>query len=1168
MQRRLLPLVAALSLLPFQALAVDWRENQLILPEKVTVGPADNYQAQVDNSEERLFFTRHRNLVSQIVQQNLTTGNTRQLLPPDHDAKDPALAPDGRYLAMTSYRNNALGSVCLLPLQPTNKRSGINCLTPAGQSAWLPFWVDNQTLGYLRRPLGTNTRELVLQGLNGSERVVAEGSLSAPAASPDGRYLVYQRRDPGREGLHIYDLEQNQENGPLPIDLPGISSYARIHPSDGHLYFSHFLNDTSGDQQIDAEDHSVVFRIPLQPLLETSAPLLPEQLTSVAQNCNFPALGTEHLYVTCAYEGSLDTYRLPFSGQLPTHWQNEDLWEAEATASRYAERLLVLNNLRYRQQQTSVSMLKRLLANHLEMQELTAAGYYTAQLLEKIPQNSEETLFFQHLEHLLQLQALARLQPPGQLTPAFRQELNAFASRLQASADAGLSQLFLGWTYWLGQENTSARQALEQASTSNLPLAAYLQSELQLKLASNSQQRLKALLAAAQNPVLTPDGRLYYAFNYLQELTRQGEGQLPSLDQLSRLQQQLPDTRLQELVANEIDLVRLTLTQDRAEQRPLYQAIIGRLKASSDQALMHRASHIRAIQLMALAEEFSFMELMSRHWLTSTPIEQVSFAAAAEQYAYINLDRAYGAWSQGDENTALNTFYSVLRQTSNLEALYNLLVLGLDPEADPALKERMQRLYDQLEAEELLGNNSLYAQALRPLLENHPASQEQLQAAANRLQQLEITGLDSGVRDLLLGSIYHRQLKASQQGYSLDSDLAQKAHYHYMLGLDLAFAHPRIQVSLLENLGQLHFQLGNHGLAADFFAQRLQGPWLNEEQKLWTHWRLARSYYYSNRYPEAAEQAQLALELGRELDSSDITALHERAAFYALQAQDFTQAVELYDELLAGDTLDSNNQAKAIFARAFSLYRLGENQAAQAGFQHLLELLPRTGRIPAHEDRLANFEPRRLEMQAYGFLAQLTDTPEEKLDWLSRRINLLEQMQSEDRRYSLQEADRIALIMKAWLQKAALQEASGQLDALAASVQAALASSKKYQQAGGALGSQPLLQTLYTSLTLGGDHPQQLASLNQQLQPLLQATLDELEVEGFMPPVNHYQRLKLQLLNLFFQAGRTAMPGTEVESQLQQLQNSQAWQGLQATRPDLQQELQEILRGVRLRLQG
>ncbi|WP_404418784.1 hypothetical protein [Marinospirillum sp.] len=1153
--------LVSLLALPVHANPPDWRNNQLLLPEKITVGPSDNYQARPDINNQRLFYTRHQSLVSQVVQQNLETGRTRELLPPDHDAKDPALSPDGRRLALTSYRGNALGSVCVLPLQGEDPQ--LNCLTADGQRAWLPFWVDASTLGYLRRAATGRDQELVLHSLSsGQQQVLLQGQLSAPSVSSDGRYLLFQRRGE-QQGLYVYDLENQQETGPLPLDLPGLSSYALYNPEDGYLYFSHFLSDTSGDQQIDGEDHSVIFRIRLERLLESDRPLLPEQLTSVAHNCNFPALGGQQLYMTCAYEGSLDTYRLPLSGQLPEHWQEEDLREADSVASHYAERLLLLNNLRYRQGSTSQAMLEKLLANHLEMGELTAASHFTRQLQERSEEDSVSAHFYSNLQLLLQLKAEKQLQPSGQLTSAYQGQLEQARKALQPSPQAEETAVFRAWINWLGLNTQEARNTLSNSPELPLPLAHYLQIQLDLELAETASQTRQALLAATGNPVIASDARVFYAFQYLQLLSRQALDQQAHIQQLQRVRKNVSDERVLALLDNEISLLQLAAASERSEERALYQTISGRLRDYSDQPQMHRALHIRAIQRMGLAERYDFMELMSRHWLTTTNIRHVGFAAAAGQYATINLNRGYGAWSQEENNTALNTFYSVLRQTSDLEALYNLLRLGLAESSEPALKERMQRLYEQLLAEDLLGNNQLYAEALRPLLTQPNPDMETLQASAEKLQKLEVSGLDSGVRDLLLGYLYHRQLLATQEGYNRDQDLAQQAHHHYMLGLDLAYRNPRVEAAVLENLGQLHFQLGNHGLAAEFLGQRLALPWLNREQQLWLHWRYARALYYSNRYPAASRQAEEALALGQQLEHPETPALQERAAFYALQAQDFPRATEHYESLLNSKRLTGNNAVKAQFSLAYAYFQLDQSEKARKAFTEVLQALPQASPVAARNDRLASFQPQRLEVQSYGFLSRLAATAPQRLEWLEKRLALLQKMHSEDRRYSLDELSRFSLIIQTRLQKAEQLEV---LDPVASAeeMRRVLQELANYQEAGGPLGSQPVLQSLYNYLTLGAYHPQAFAQEPQALKELLEATLDELHLELYMPPVNHAQRLKLQLLHRFYQARRQENPEPQaLEQQLQELEATEAWQSLALTRPDLLEELNQLATGIR-----
>jgi len=949
---------------------IDWRNNRILPLEKVTVGPTDNYQAVIDTENEIIYYTRHQNLLSNLVKQDLKTGISHYLLANDHDSKDPALAPDTSRLALTLFRFDALGDICLIPLT----EGKINCLTSGGTREWQPFWVNNQLLGYLRRPMNQNNTELVLHSLEkNTTRVIAQGQLSAPAASPSGEWLIYNREltDKGEAGLFLYNLAEQKETGPIQLDLPGKSSFARFDNQQAFIYFSHYLNDTNNDQQIDAQDHSVLFRLPLKQALDTSKKHLPEQLTSVAQNCSFPALANEKLYMTCAFEGSLDIYRMPVTGQVPTQWQIKDINSAHAQANSYEDRLLLLNTLSYRYQQTSPVMLERLLSNHLALNEITAASYYVNQLAEVYQADTDLAEFFTNLSKLLQLQARQRMQPQGQLTASYRQALSDEQQRLASTIRNPQNQaLFKAWINYLSGKPKAAKRALLQPNSNNLhPLQVYLQLELATRLLSDNPSALEKLLgrALASNKIST-EARLYYAFQWLKQLHH------PHLDLTTEQQEQRlqkmaassQDERVKILLLNEVDLLKLLAAKELQLERSYFTSISKRLNPVKKDAQLSRLSHLRAIELTGAAEKYDFMELMSRHWLTQTPIADPGFAQTAEYYGSINLSRAYGSLQQQENLTALNSFYALIRQTSDPEAIYQLISLGFQP--DISLKPRMELLLNQLKAENLIASNDAFVTSTLELLQNPKPETQRLEELANALRAYQPRGLNRGAADLLTGSIYHRLLLTSQKGYKYNQSYYQQAHYHYMLGLDLAWNNHRTQAALLNNLGQLHLAVRNYGLAGEFFAQRLQLPFITPEEQLLIHWQLAKSLFYSNRMPEASQQAELALLLSQQLGEAEQLAALEKAGFYALQAEDFLLADKRYQSLLATNKLQGLNLAKARFSQAYLNFKLSNTAAAQAGFKQVLQQLPELTATPFKQGQLPGFSPERLTLQSYGFL--------------------------------------------------------------------------------------------------------------------------------------------------------------------------------------------------------
>lgn len=1178
---------------------VDWRNNRILPLEKVTVGPTDNYQAVIDTQQQRVIYTRHQNLLSNVVQQAFTTGISSNLLPNDYDSKEPTLSPDASQLAFTLFRFDALGDVCLLPLvetletdiktdtdtEKTTQSQPVNCITQKGSQEWQPFWVNNQTLGYLRRGFNQTSTELILHSLtDNTQQRLLSGKISAPAASPDGQWLIYHREGDASKrnkavkpsGLYFYNLAKQQEIGPVQLDLSGNSSFARFDPQQQFIYFSHYLNDTNNDQKIDAQDHSVLFRLPLKQALDTSQKHLPEQLTSVAQNCSFPALTHEQVYMTCAFEGSLDTYRMPLTGQVPAQWQTTEINLAHAQASRYEERLLLLNTLRYRQkthQQSANSpeFLERLLSNHLALNEFTAAGYYIKQLIQAYQSQPDVTEFFQNLATLLQLQAQQRLQPQGLLTASFRQQLQEAQQALTANTrNPENKALFNAWISHLLAEPAAAKRALAKTNANALhPLQIYLQLELANQLLANDPVALEKLLAKIlvtnnQSTVtkMPAEARLFYAFQWLKQLNHPSLA-LSTAQQQQRLQtmaNRTQDERVKILLFNEIDLLQLVAATELNEERRYFTNISKRLTPAKDDAQLRRLAHLRAIQLTGLAEKYNFMELMSRHWLTHTQISDPGFAQTAEYYSSINLSRAYGSLQQQENMTALNTFYALIRQTADPEAIYQLINLGL--ELDESLKPRMELLLNQVMAEDLIDRNDPLVATTLALFQTPDISLERLEALAKNLQGYQPKGLNRGAADLLTGSLYHRLLLKTQGGYSHNRHYYQQAHYHYMLGLDLAWNNPRSQAALLNNLGNLHLSVRNYGLASEFFTLRLQLPFITAEQQRLTHWQLANSLFYSNRMQAASHQAELALTLSQQTSKTDQLIAIEKAGFYALQAENFPLALKHYEALLKTKALSGLNLTKAEFSLAYLHFKLGNHAPAEAGFKRVLTQLPSLNAVTFKVGDQPRFSPQRLSLQSYGFLAQIAATPEEQLSWLEKRMQLLADLKIKDLRYGFDEESRLSQLIQAQLQAAVLLEKLQRPEQLAKQMQTNLISLEAWQKNGGSVTSQPVLQSVYNYLVLAMSHPTAFAKEPKALPKLLKTIHNEWVVEPETPAYNQAQQLKLSLLTAGYKFGLQQLTRPELTSELKTLQTEANWQGLAVTRPDLHQTLQALTAGL------
>lgn len=1169
-------LVAALSLSPLASLLaqeIDWRHNRLLSLEKITVGPADNYQSQLD--AQRLFFTRHENLLPQLMEQQRTDGRLRQLLPDEYDSKDPALSPDGRWLALTSFRRSALGDICLI--DPNRPRSSFRCLTSSEYRQRHPFWLDAHTLGFVQTQ-GQQQQIWSYHLPSGQQELLLAGQFAAVNASPDGRYLIYQQRSasPARgasaenaAGLFLYDRHQQQEYGPLQLDLPGVPGYMLMDADQQWLYFSHYLNDTSGDQQIDAEDHSVIFRLPVAAFWQhQDQPWHPEQLTSVAQNCNFPSLAERWLYVTCAFEGSLDIYRLPITGLVPTHWGPDELEQAHQQASRYEDRLLLLNRLRGQPEasRTQRQLLERQLSNHLALNELTAADYYLAQLAtlsQEAHPTSADAEFFGLLRSWLALQAQARQQPQGQLSAQFRRHLREAGAALDPAQPQ--QAFFLAGIQWLsGEHQRSLAQlnawGLDQAQH---PLQVYLALEWVSRSQPSSETQLEWLIQAANHPLIDDQAQLFYtnqALHHLQGIAR-AAGEPQNLAPLAALEARLDAPALQALVANEQDLLRL-IQSDASEQRVIYRRISQRLAAWQQQPAWRRAGHLRAIQRMGLAQEYDLMELMSRHWLTQTRLNEVGFAATADQYAIINLHRGYAAWRAGETPAALNTFYAVSRQTNDLEALYNLVSVG---EQVPALHARLELLLNQLEAEQLIGNNTTFVAALRrlnrlpPLSQLNAAQQREarhtLEAVIAQLSDFQAQGRDQGVADLLLSSSYQRLLLLNQQGYRFDRDLFQLAHYHAMLGLDFAWQHPRLEAALLNNLGQLHMSVRNYGLAADFFAQRAQHPFVAAEDEIWLRWRLARAYFYTNRFQAAASEGERAYQLAQALlPEPEQRPLQERAAFYQLQARNWEAATSAYGQLLTAPDLPAQLQAQAWMNLGYSQFKQGDGATAQrsllTALEHLADLPPRAP-LPG---QLGGFEPLRLTWQIYGLLAQTPASMTQRQAWLEARLSALQQAPQLDFA-GLDAQGQLEMQLLTQVQLLALEADQADWDQVESRLSQITRDLRTWLGSGAPAGSPVVLNSLQNSLSLLSLYPETTTAHLAPFTALVDEVILALTITPVTPAVQLAQQARLQALLELARQRHGHLSLEQLEAAYLEQRQQPRWADIQRERPDLTQEL-------------
>jgi len=281
----------------------------------------------------------------------------------EHPASDfdPVFSPDGRWLAFTSTREDAKGDIWVLDLEGR----GIQRLTDETSADSSPSWFpDSGRLAFARRRSGETSFEVALIPRTGGEPK-AIGPGLAPSVSPDGRHVVFvsfrsgaqlmpagQKGKPavfqGRPGaggngeLWVHDLVRGTDRQ-LTRTLVA-EAFPVFSPRGDRIVFTRFLDDTSGDGQIDTEDRGSLWSVPFDPEAETRP--VATQLSSSRFSDLYPRIWGPWLLFTRRSGGQDDLYRCPLDGLVPSRGTPVVQWKVAVAVEDPYERQAALRALR------------------------------------------------------------------------------------------------------------------------------------------------------------------------------------------------------------------------------------------------------------------------------------------------------------------------------------------------------------------------------------------------------------------------------------------------------------------------------------------------------------------------------------------------------------------------------------------------------------------------------------------------------------------------------------------------------------------------------------------------------------------------------------------------------------------------------------------------------
>jgi len=864
----------------------------LAAPDRITAGSGNQYLGAEAPDGRELYFASDQQSTTQIYVQDLESGIPLLAFDEVADVTWPRPSPDGRFLLYISYREDAAGDLCVREIagrRGARQFGPRRCLTGPDsaelQAIWLP---DSRSIAVVTRSGLHGDFELRRIGLDGTrgERLVP-GNASAPAISPDGRWVVTVPVERARSEIGPSFLSRpagtfavarlGGQAAPVIVhfDLPGASAMPAFSHDGAWLYFTQFLNDTNFDGAIDGNDHGVLFRAAFRD--GQLGP--PEQLSSARWSCQYPVPSPARLIATCLVDNVLDVFALPLTGAVPAAWTAaaarapaQPAGADPAGADPIADELDASNDawehlLLYAHRSATPAVLREMVRLHLALGEFESARFYAVRLERSDPAVGAT------LRELADQRRDERALDHGALSAPFVKAARARQARLAAIAHPLAAIVQSEILDVLGEEG-AARRALEHLDTQD-PLVAALYAERLLALYRDDPRYFELYRPLAETA-------LDHAEAFVRELVRGARGPARAARIERWLGRVAPDSDLAFLLELERALADLTPdTQDdvRARVFVLYRR---------NKELARRRALIAATvrQALALDSEFLLYEF-AESWVSYVPRERALRRNAERLYRDAVFERAYVEATRGKTGDARGHFYGVTLQTESLEAHAAFIEMRIAEGKDPA-KDYPGRFSPVVNH---YARAYLAARRL-PELADPAAHARAADTAIAELGAITQTAPQRFEAHQLWGFVAHQQFLRTG-----DRLAAASANAHDLIALALARDNPRARAAILDGLGRIQAAVGNYGLARGWLDARSKLPFTSPRSQLSHCLALARARFHTGDAAGAATDGDACVALATgELARFRPVAL-DRSGLYHLAAGHAEAAGARYAEL-------------------------------------------------------------------------------------------------------------------------------------------------------------------------------------------------------------------------------------------------------------------------------
>ncbi len=885
----------------------DEPDDDLRMPERLTVGVADDLLGQLSPDGRTLYFVSNRNTTNQLFEQNIADGRAKQLFDEDADVTWPRISPDGKWLLYISFGEHASGQLCIRNLPDASTRRCLDDPSAALQAEW----IDAGHIALVsRQSIQGDLHVLdVTVGPKLSARPLVDRNLTSPAVSPDGRWLVYvpvtryvETVGPAFAARAAPRLETVRLGSPatpasLDLDLPGQVGQPTFSRDGRSLYVVQFFSDSNHDGVIDANDNGVLFRVPISFGDNGATTGTPEQLTDTSWNCQYPAPAPDRLVATCSRDKSLDVYAMPLDGEVSPDWSLEQVAVTMETAgSRVEQQILASRRLAL---ETTIPGRRLAMLNlatlHLDLEQYRAAEFYAEHVAAL---HDPTTAGLSHpLQALVDQRRAVRNRERGRIGEPFgplaRKRLDELHPKPTASAVAvALTHIVRSEIADSIGDKAQARTELEAVILGpNTPApvieAYYQRADALYRSLDEREALISACKQLSDNTALTPEQRLRYARSAVRAMVRG----LAFSDADARLARERSAVDADSELGFALDLARavLAIRDDH-----------GGSPAVSDALLSLYARQTRPDRRSALvAEAVRRAETMGADRLVEAlaqkNIEEVKRGSrerkgAERLYRRVMTGRAYRQAAAKQFEDARVAFDAIAEQTGSYEAVVGAIDMRLKIGQRPA---DIEALYDRSGTGPALSHFAkayLLARSL-PKLDGEEHAKVAAEAlAAVRSSWSELKG--KRIAQAVDGALLHEE-------YLMTGDLAaaEKANVHYLIALELVTGNPRFRAMILGELGLLHDQVGNYRIALGYLLDRDKLPSADNSEGLAVQLAKARALLHVNREEEAAATADRAVAM---IDRTPGLAPYrvlavDRAALDNLAAKRFARALALYD---------------------------------------------------------------------------------------------------------------------------------------------------------------------------------------------------------------------------------------------------------------------------------